>query len=460
MRLLPLLLFAVVVTVRPAQAQLRVPGVGAIGGLPGIGRLDPGAIVRDRIDASGRVRRVVEPIAGVLPLHEIRRQTIDQLLRLHGEAIEVDPAGEPMLRGELLLISPSAAVLDAAQVQGFRLLRRSALDPLDLPTVVMQAPPGIATIDALARLRAIDRTLDADFNHVYTRSGVVDAAAAGSLPAARTVNSSNSNGVVSGKRAGGRVGLIDGGVDLQHPAFQGVDRRLWGCDGNPVPNPHGTAVASLLVGRASGFAGVAPAATLYSADVYCGRPGGGSVEVVVRALAWMASEGVAVVNVSLVGPPNKLLERSVAALVDRGHLIVAAVGNDGPSAPALYPAAYPDVVGVTGVSPDRRVLPEAAQGAQVVFAAPGADLAVADLAATRYVSARGTSFAAPFVAGLLSMALPVADRVTAREALRLLQQQAIDLGASGRDAVYGFGLLGERWRVEPRPLQALARRAP
>ena len=55
------------------------------------------------------------------------------------------------------------------------------------------------------------------------------------------------------------------------------------------------------------------------------------------------------INVSLVGPRNALLERVVASLVSRGHLIVAAVGNDGPAAPPLYPAAYDGVVGVTAV---------------------------------------------------------------------------------------------------------------
>ena len=42
-----------------------------------------------------------------------------------------------------------------------------------------------------------------------------------------------------------------------------------------------------------------------------------------RALAWMARERVAVVNISLVGPQNRLLEQGVAALVKRGHLLVA-----------------------------------------------------------------------------------------------------------------------------------------
>ena len=74
--------------------------------------------------------------------------------------------------------------------------------------------------------------------------------------------------------------------------------------------------------------------------MYCGQPLGGAVEAVSAALGWMVSERVAVINMSLVGPRNEFMERVVKALVGRGHLIVAAVGNDGPAAPPLFPASY------------------------------------------------------------------------------------------------------------------------
>ena len=85
----------------------------------------------------------------------------------------------------------------------------------------------------------------------------------------------------------------------------------FGCDGNPVPSVHGTAVASLLAGSAAAFQGAAPRAELFAADVYCGLPTGGAVEAVAAALGWMAKERVPVMNVSLVGPRNALLERAI-----------------------------------------------------------------------------------------------------------------------------------------------------
>src|SRR5690606_27958308 len=132
--------------------------------------------------------------------------------------------------------------------------------------------------------------------------------------------------------------------------------HVHGCDGSPVVSAHGTATASLLVGRAGGFRGAQPAGILYAADIYCGRATGGAADAFVDALSWLAEEGVAVINTSIVGPPNRVLERIIGLLSARGHLVVAAIGNDGPAARPLYPAAYPGTVGVTGVNGGRRVL--------------------------------------------------------------------------------------------------------
>lgn len=413
-----------------AQAQLRLPQ------LPGVSRL-PGVVDRT-------LDRVVQPLPDLLssttPLVDLRAVQLRDLLRRHPDVVEADPRGEPIRRRELLLVSPGDAALAAAASLGLVKLREEAWPELDLRHVVLRVPAGLDTADALDKLRAAQPDLQADFNHLYSRSGDV---ATGAGTAARP------SGPV-------RVGLVDGGVDRRHAALRHAAGASFGCGDRAVPSDHGTAVASLLVGRDRGFAGAAVKAELFAADVYCEQPDGGSAEDVVGALAWMARERVAVVNVSLVGPPNRLLEQGVAALVKRGHLIVAAVGNDGPAAPPLYPAAYAGVVGVTGVNAARRVLPEAAQGPQVMWAAPGAEMAVAR-SGGGYGVARGTSFAAPLVAGLLAEQLRTPDVAGAAAAVERLAAGAVDLGAPGRDPVYGRGLVGEDLRVVPEQLQARQR---
>src|SRR4029077_8983492 len=103
------------------------------------------------------------------------------------------------------------------------------------------------------------------------------------------------------------------------------------------------------------------------------------------------------------------LEAVVQHVITGGHIVVAAVGNDGPAAPPLYPAAWPGVVGVTGVDDGNRVLVEAQRGPQVKFAAPGAKMAAAKRP-SGYTLVRGTSFAAPIVAGLLALRLSEPDK--------------------------------------------------
>jgi len=372
-------------------------------------------------------------------LADARSLRIRELLRKHRDVIEADPKGAPMLRSELLVFSPSAAILDQARNEGFAVLRERSLEGLDANIVVLRAPEGMSTRRALKRLRALDPGGSYDFNHVYTDSGTID-------PAGQVDETAAINAPMRLK-VGTRIGLIDGGVDDRHPVFSAASIKLHGCAGKRVVSSHGTAVASLIVGRSEKFHGAAPGAELFAADVYCGEPTGGAVDAVADAFAWLARERVPIINVSLVGPPNATLENVIRIVAARGHVVVAAVGNDGPSARPLYPAAYPGVIGVTAVDSRQRALVEAGRGSQVDFAAPGADIAAAASAPT-YAAVRGTSFAAPIVAGLLVAELQEPNTAAADRAVTTLARQALDLGSRGRDSTYGYGLVGDALRIE------------
>ena len=340
------------------------------------------------------------------------------LLRRYPDLVAQDPRGDAILRNQVVAINPEEAALALARANGFQTGPASELEALGLQVVVLNAPAGVDTFTALARLRALDPTGSYDFNHLYSGSAAsaaprVDAGAPTQVTAPGPL----------------RIGLIDSGVSLTHAALHGVEVHAWGCDGKPVPGAHGTAVASLL-----------KAGTLYSADIYCGVPTGGSATAFAAAMGWMARQPVAVVNLSLVGPDNALLRRATEALMARGYVLVAAVGNDGPAAPAMYPAAYPGVLGVTAVDAHGRVLPEALRGVQVDFAAIGSGLRVANPGGG-WLKARGTSYAAPLVAHAAAVAVAgaspgasLADKVRSQ-----LEKSAVDLGAPGRDDVYGFG---------------------
>jgi subtilisin family serine protease len=436
--ILPLLL------AQAAQAQVAVPSVGVLPGLPGGGLPSVG------LPGSGlsvNANRALPALGSDLDprrLQDLRQLRVLELIRSHPKVIEADPNGAPVLRSEVLAFSPSDALLEKLRAAGFSVLRERALEGLDGRIVVLKAPDGMSTRRALKRLKALDPEGVYDFNHVYTDSGLIS----NSIIADQTADAGGTPAQTAASVSGtASAGLVDSGVDTTHPVFRDIVIHQHGCGGTPVPAAHGTAVASLMIGRSPRFHGAAPGSELYAADVYCGLPTGGAVDAVADALAWLVREHVPVINVSLVGPPNVMLENVVRMVIARGHVIVAAVGNDGPAAPPLYPASYPDVVGVTAVDAHQRALIEAGRGRQVKFAAPGADMAAANPSQT-FASVRGTSFASPIVAGLLTQQLHEPNKAAAEQAIADLARRALDLGAPGPDPIYGFGLVGGDLRPE------------
>lgn len=389
------------------------------------------------------------PLPSVGDIDSLARRTVDRALqapsRLSGliresrGALEADPHGWPVVSSEIVALDLSADARAEAQRTGFTVLREERLEALDVTVVVLAPPARLSLARAVSRLQALDPSAEITFNHIHSPAGEAAAAAA---PAPNAP---------PGPQAGGaRLGLIDTGVEATHPALAGSRITQQGFAGPPRLGAHGTAVASLMVGRSGAFSGADPGASLLVADIYGGQATGGSSTGLAQALDWMVTQGAEVVNISLVGPRNALVERAVARARARGVTLVAATGNDGPAAAALYPAAYEGVVGVSAVGARDRILPETGRGPQVDFVAPGADMAAAGPAGT-WVSVRGASFASPLVAGLL------ARRGGGPQAVEALARSATDLGSRGRDPVYGHGMVGADLRVAPAAVGARGR---
>lgn len=411
----------------PGRAQLGLPSLPS---LPLPDRVGPLGV--------GELRRPTDRLLDRTPLPDLVRLRLDQLAALlarHPDRLEPDPFGNVAVRGELLAWSPGPAGLQAAKAAGLAVLREQDQPELGQRLVVFKVPSGRPMAPLLQVLREADPEGVYDFNHLFTGSGAAGEAGAPSSAAAGA-------GPV-------RVGLIDSGVERAHPVFEDVDIRQWGCGGAQRPAPHGTAVAALMVGRSAHFSGAAPGGSLHAADVYCEDPVGGSVERITGALAWLAREGVGVINISLVGPRNAALGRAVEAMLARGHLLVASVGNDGPAAPPLYPASYPGVVGVSGVDRRGQPLPEAGRGPQVMFAAPGSQMVSAVPGSPPYRQVRGTSYAAPIVAALLARHLPRPDREGARRALASLVREAASDRPGSISNATGHGVVGAHLRIDP-----------
>jgi subtilisin family serine protease len=394
------------------------------------------------------------------PLAALRQLRIDGLLHNERRRVDVDAHGQPVLRGEFLLLDGSPATLAAAVAAGFTEVRRDHND-LGFDIVVLRDTRDRSATRAMRALQEAAPQAEFAYQHIYLPAGVAPPRANGpsfakfdgasycssfprkgeptsgcivsaDAPSRRMDsrfrgNDVNALAMASDADVSLRVGLIDGGVDVRDPAFAAWQMQQHGCEGTSPPDPHATAVARRLVEGARG--------TLYAADLWCGDRVGRATLGLVDALAWMAREHVPVINISLVGPDNPVLARAIAAMVTRGHVLVAAVGNDGPAAPPLFPASYAGVIGVSGVDAKLRALPEAASGPQVDFAAPG-------VVGSGRRALRGTSFAAPIVARLAAMRVHASVPGAGTQAQAALAAQARDLGAPGRDPRYGDGLLG------------------
>ena len=401
-------------------------------------------------DVPGRVRGGIEaaaemPRQAVRRLDAVRRARIADLVRANPDRIALDRDGFPARAGEVVVDDADDALVAKATAAGYAVIERG--DILGIGFARLAAPRGRTLKAAIRDLEALGATqVSADPLHVQNgvvagtgRSQIVGISAitrgATAWLGDRTADT-NAGKAMTDTAATPAIGVIDGGAGGAVAGQRGF------AAGAPRASDHGSAVASLIVGRGS-VRGAAPAARLYVADVYGGDPAGGNAVAIAKALGWLVGERVPVVTISLVGPPNPLLGRVVAAAQRRGTIIVAAVGNDGPAAPPAYPASYPGVVAVTAVDARGRVLIEAGRATHLDYAAPGADM-LAATAAGHAAPVRGTSFAAPLVAATIARVYPAQDGAAWARALK-----AVDAAAKP-GARYGRGLVCATCRTPPR----------
>lgn len=344
------------------------------------------------------------------------------------EAPEFDQRGFPVRRGEIVALDLSDSDVTALQQRGFSLIANQDLAALGSRVSRMATPENLDVAGALAEARRIAPESTFDFTHYYQ----MQFNPAGAMPSGATPSASAE---LPQRRGSLTVGMIDTGV-IGHPALRRADIEIrdFGDPGASVPTAHGTAVASILVSEGT--------RTLYVANVFRGNNSAPftSADALARALEWLVAARVPVVNMSLAGPRNAILDRLITQSVSRGTLIVAAAGNGGPGAPPAYPAALGQVVAVTAVDNRDRVYRYANQGSYITVAARGVDEPAADSGGgiSRF---SGTSFATPHVAAWLARCLRDDRPVMCA---RILRTTARDLGEPGRDPVYGHGLLTER----------------
>lgn len=210
---------------------------------------------------------------------------------------------------------------------------------------------------------------------------------------------------------GARVALLDSAPDVGHRDLAGI--RLAPLPDSPAPaGPavHGTLMAGVVRAVAHngfGIAGIAPGSEFVAVPV-C-RPRGTSTSDECRLfellrgvdVAWV--QGAQLLNLSLVGPPNRLLRKAMDRMDELGVLVVAAAGNEGVAEPR-YPAAYPSVIGVGAIDRRGALYARGNRGASVEILAPGVEI-LSTVPGGSFAFGDGTSLAAAHASGVLALAI-------------------------------------------------------
>ncbi|WP_322726237.1 type VII secretion-associated serine protease mycosin, partial [Streptomyces spongiae] len=211
------------------------------------------------------------------------------------------------------------------------------------------------------------------------------------------------------------VAVIDTGVDDSNPqlseamASGGKDFVGKG-DGTEDIEGHGTRVAGIIAARpmkGTGFEGIAPKAKILSFRYTGGEEKEGNSETMSDAIRAAVAKGAKIINISsdtANKQDNAGLAGAVADAVNSGALVVAAAGNDGADGNQAdtYPASYPGVLAVAASdrNDERAFFSQA--GDFVDVAAPGVGM-VSTVPKSGQCTADGTSFAAPYVAGVAAL---------------------------------------------------------
>jgi len=290
------------------------------------------------------------------------------------------------------------------------------------------------------------------------------------------------------------VAVIDSGLDIHHPDIRNMvwsnpgelsangvdddgngfidDVRGWNFVGNDSDvrdhNGHGTMVAGIIGAvpdNGIGIAGVNPWTRIMPLKVtnFLGR--GNSIDIA-AAITYAVNEGADIINVSLGGPEFSTAERAaVDYAASKGVPIVVAAGNQGADAAAFWPAGLDNVITVAATESGDVRARYSNWGSPVDVAAPGSNILSLrarhtdlmyfvddDYPRGRNVIgedrmlyyASGTSFAAPFVAGVASLIMSLRPDVDASDVRRMVLHSAANTETPGFDALTGFGVVDAR----------------
>ncbi|HEU4884605.1 MAG TPA: S8 family serine peptidase [Longimicrobium sp.] len=253
---------------------------------------------------------------------------------------------------------------------------------------------------------------------------------------------------------GARIEIVDTGHQQNHVDLPAVPSAncaglYGGCDDGGIW--HGTHVMGIIAARnnTDGVVGVAPGITGANTYVYgaCDSATNGCATDQITAGINAGIFNADVINLSVGGTAYDAgMATAVANAWSSGIVLVAAAGNN-LSNTTFYPAAYTNVVGVSGVNSNKTFAGSGTTvcggysnyGAHVDIAAPFE--AYSTIGVNTYGTLCGTSMAAPHVTGVAALLKSQNPTWTNQQIVDSLYARAEDLGTAGKDVYFGYGLV-------------------
>ncbi|MET9959790.1 type VII secretion-associated serine protease mycosin [Streptomyces sp. NPDC006326] len=252
-----------------------------------------------------------------------------------------------------------------------------------------------------------------------------------------------------------RVAVIDTGVDRANPQLSAaVDTSAGkdfldpkGGDGTIDTVGHGTKVAGLIAARpqeGTGFVGLAPDATIIPIRQNDGQ-GKGNALSLAQAIDHAVAKGAQVINISqdtdAAMSADSELGKAVQRAIDQKIVVVASAGNDGMTGEKrrTYPAAFPGVLAVASSDRNNERAAFSQPGDFIAVAAPGVDM-VSTVPGFGQCIDNGTSFSAPYVAGVAALLRAKHPEWTPQQVVWQIEGTA-ERSVNGRDDYVGWGVV-------------------
>ncbi|MFD5713776.1 type VII secretion-associated serine protease mycosin [Streptomyces pharetrae] len=267
------------------------------------------------------------------------------------------------------------------------------------------------------------------------------------------------------KGKGVQVAVIDTGVDIKNPQLtqavdvskgknflpaknkKGEEIERGNASGTTDTVGHGTRVAGIIAARpakGTGFVGLAPEATIIPIKQNDAE-GNGTALSLARSIDHAVDAGADVINISQdtanAVRPDGRLEQAVRRALDQNVVVVASAGNDGlgGNVKVTYPASYEGVLAVAASDRNNERAPFSQSGEFVGVAAPGVDM-ISTVPGNGHCSDNGTSFSAPYVAGVAALLKAKYPKWTARQIVAQIEQTA-ERTIPGHDRLVGWGVV-------------------